>query len=53
MNGRSSAQSTEELYAALLQRFEARRREAELYERLVRHPKFPDFLSQRVATLKR
>lgn len=53
MNGRSSCQSTEELYAALLQRFEARRREGTLYDRVVQHPKFPDFLSQRVASLKR
>lgn len=51
-NGRSSSQSTEELYATLLQRFEARQREGSLYERIVRHPKFPDFLSQRIMALK-
>lgn len=52
-NGRSSSQSTEELYAALLQRFEARRRDGSLYDSIARHPKFSDFLSQRVAALKR
>lgn len=53
MNGRSSSQSSEELYAALLQRFEARRREGTLYERLVQHSKFSDFLSRRVSALQR
>lgn len=53
MNGRSLSQSAEELYAALLQRFEEKQRENSFYERLVQHPKFPDFLSQRVAALQR
>ncbi|WP_428483371.1 ImmA/IrrE family metallo-endopeptidase [Rhodopila sp.] len=52
MNGRSSSQSIEQLYAALLQRFEVRRQENVLYERVFLHPKFADFLSQRVIALK-
>lgn len=53
IHGRSSSQSMEELYAALLQRFEAKRREGLLYERFIRHPKFPDFILQRLSAMRR
>jgi hypothetical protein len=52
-NGRSSTQSNEELYASLLQTFEVRRQQSLFYEHLTQHPKFSDFLSQRIAAIKR
>lgn len=51
VNGRSSKQTLEELYASLLLRFEVRRKEGGFYRYIVEHPKFSDFLIRRLKVI--
>jgi Zn-dependent peptidase ImmA (M78 family) len=52
MNGRLSQKSAEELYAALKQRFDSKKHEEPMYEKITRHPDFEVFLAKRVSDLK-
>lgn len=51
INGKSSKQLPEEIYASLLLRFEARRKEGGFYKYVVGHPKFSDFLIRRLEAM--
>jgi hypothetical protein len=51
-NSRMRANSQEELLAALIQRFDSKIAEGGIFLELPHHPKFRDFLVQRVAVLR-